>query len=409
MSSTIGMCQFGSKRPNMGSSKPIFTCNYLKLYSWMGFFPCLKNEEAKLFPMGWKLQLLLYCISTVIPYGVFISYFIFLTTHYDLSFTHFFAMLRASNDESLNMGTALYWSVISTLYVQHLILQLRTRKIKDGLCEMQQILNQRLGTCSRKFTQRSVIMTVLVVCSSVSFAIGFHINLRSFLDINLPILIIGIILSAFTTTILSSPIFAFYYIYGEISRGLEEWILSIVHDLKATPKLTNAQFNTCRKLHSALLKSSSLLSFNVLVVLLVSLIALIVVVFMSFDFFMSHADFASAGVILVFLGYITYVLKFAYIVCIFNHDSEHLYNQVQSLKNALEEIYIEDHEFLFFHGQLRDARFAKQLIINQLQDFKGFDGLGYFTLGKPLLTSITANILTYLIVLIQFKLSENTV
>ena len=111
----------------------------------------------------------------------------------------------------------------------------------------------------------------------------------------------------------------------------------------------------------------------------------------------------------MFLGYITYVFQFAYIVWILNHDSEHLYLQVQSLKNALEEIYIEDHEFIFFHGQLRDARFAKQLIINQLQDFKGFDGLGYFTLGKPLLTSITANILTYLIVLIQFKLSENTV
>ena len=130
---------------------------------------------------------------------------------------------------------------------------------------------------------------------------------------------------------------------------------------------------------------------------------------MTIDYFLSHADFTSSGVILVFIGYVSLVMKFAYIVWIFNHDSEHLCDQVKLLKNTLDEVYIEDHEFVFGEGgQLRDARFARNLMVNQFQDFRGFDGLGYFTLGKSLLTSITANILTYLIVLIQFKISENS-
>ena len=137
--------------------------------------------------------------------------------------------------------------------------------------------------------------------------------------------------------------------------------------------------------------------------------AIIQTAYMTIDYFLSHADFTSIGVILVFIGYIAFVVEFAYVVWIFNRDSEHLCNQFKQLKNTLNGIYIEDHEFVFGEGgQLQDARFARNLLVNEFQDFRGFDGLGYFTLGKPLLTSITANILTYLIVLIQFKISENS-
>ena len=40
-----------------------------------------------------------------------------------------------------------------------------------------------------------------------------------------------------------------------------------------------------------------------------------------------------------------------------------------------------------------------------LDRFQGFDCGGFFTLGKPLLTSITATFATYFIILVQFKLS----
>ena len=146
--------------------------------------------------------------------------------------------------------------------------------------------------------------------------------------------------------------------YSYSTRGLEEWILAITHELKTTQKLTNSQFNACRQLPGALKRSATVLSFNVFVVLSLSLIGLTTVSYMTFDYFLSHADFTSIGVLLVFIGYITFVLEFAYIVWIFNNDSEHLCDQVKLLKNTLDEIYIEDHEFVFDKGQLRDSRFA---------------------------------------------------
>ena len=394
----------------MVASKPIFNCNYLKLYSCLGYFPCMKSndgEQSKLIPISWKLQLLLYFFSTIIPVGIFMSLMIFVVASNKVHFITYLSMLRASDNTELDIGSMLYLIVSIILYGTHMILQLKTRQIKDQLCELQSILNQNLGTCMKKYSKRSPILYFLVITNLIAFAVGFYLNLNTYLNINLTLLVILIIINLFSQLVIVSPTLVFYYIYGEISRGLEEWILGITQELEETHKFTNSQYNACRKLLNALKLSASALSFNVFLTLSMSLIAMTAVTYMNFDYFLSHADFTSPGVILVFIGYIAFIMEYAYIVWIFNYDSEHLCDQVKLLKNTLDEIYIEDHEFVFGKGgQLRDARFARNLMVNQLQDFRGFDGLGYFTLGKPLLTSITANILTYLIVLIQFKISE---
>ena len=50
---------------------------------------------------------------------------------------------------------------------------------------------------------------------------------------------------------------------------------------------------------------------------------------------------------------------------------------------------------------------GKSYIIEELQCFHGFDAHGFFTLNRPLLTSIISNFTTFIIILIQFKMSEN--
>ena len=50
---------------------------------------------------------------------------------------------------------------------------------------------------------------------------------------------------------------------------------------------------------------------------------------------------------------------------------------------------------------------CKSYIIEELQCFQGFDAHGFFTLNRPLLTSIMSNFTTFIIILIQFKMSEN--
>ena len=50
----------------------------------------------------------------------------------------------------------------------------------------------------------------------------------------------------------------------------------------------------------------------------------------------------------------------------------------------------------------------KDELIDKITSFQGFNACGFFTLGKPLLTSIVANFTTFIIVLIQFKMAERS-
>ena len=58
-----------------------------------------------------------------------------------------------------------------------------------------------------------------------------------------------------------------------------------------------------------------------------------------------------------------------------------------------------------WEGKFESASFVKAIIVEDLEEFQGFDGNGYFTLGKSFFSSIIANFLTYLIILIQTKLT----
>ena len=119
---------------DMVASKPIFSCNYLKLYSWLGYFPCLKSnddcEQSKLIPMSWKLQILLYFFSTIIPVGLFLAFSIYMMISNELHFMELLAFMRGSDKEELDIGSILYLSTTLMVYLEHLILQLSTRQIK---------------------------------------------------------------------------------------------------------------------------------------------------------------------------------------------------------------------------------------------------------------------------------------
>ena len=73
--------------------------------------------------------------------------------------------------------------------------------------------------------------------------------------------------------------------------------------------------------------------------------------------------------------------------------SELMANKVQELKRKILDIQFQNGE--------ADA------ILILLDEFKGFNANGYFTLNKSLLTSMTSNFLCFFVILIQFKQSES--
>ena len=60
---------------------------------------------------------------------------------------------------------------------------------------------------------------------------------------------------------------------------------------------------------------------------------------------------------------------------------------------------------VFGKNHLED--YARTIVISKMEKFQGFEAGGFVKLGKPFLSSIFANFITYLIILLQFKISES--
>ena len=71
-------------------------------------------------------------------------------------------------------------------------------------------------------------------------------------------------------------------------------------------------------------------------------------------------------------------------------------------------IAITENNFVVIDKQKHPEEYARKIVMSMLDEFKGFDANGYFTLGKQHLTSILSNFTTFIIVLIQFKMTEKT-
>ena len=79
-------------------------------------------------------------------------------------------------------------------------------------------------------------------------------------------------------------------------------------------------------------------------------------------------------------------------ICYINFLSQDVANSLQELAECISESQITDENW-------------KVITIQRINSFEGFDGYGFFTLGRSHLTSVVSNFITFIIVLIQFKQS----
>ena len=104
---------------------------------------------------------------------------------------------------------------------------------------------------------------------------------------------------------------------------------------------------------------------------------------------------ATIGRIIGTIGEI--ILMIAWIIILVTNCwlSEKVAKQAKCLKNKIM-------EGASYHTVSDDSNY----ICSLLDDFKGFDGNGFFTLDHSLLTGMTGNFVTLMVILIQFKQSE---
>ena len=90
---------------------------------------------------------------------------------------------------------------------------------------------------------------------------------------------------------------------------------------------------------------------------------------------------------------------------ILNVQSEEVQQSLKDLKEKIQNLVVDDTNFVEINGVQHNEKYARKIVIKMLDEFNGFDVIGFFNLGKPLLFSIAIKIMEFLFVLISLHLS----
>ena len=187
------------------------------------------------------------------------------------------------------------------------------------------------------------------------------------------------------------PVAYFFFIYCEIILLLSEWCICIMNIENQNLMIKQAKLfiyglNFIEKKFSYFLFWLTL----VFVIGIVGKAYYIFVPFLDQDRFAAAADTWQYMTFSMVASYISATILL-YNLCSY---SELMANKVQELKRKILE------NIQFQNGEA-DAT------LTLLDEFKGFNANGYFTLNHSLLTSLTSSFICFFVILIQFKQSES--
>ena len=198
------------------------------------------------------------------------------------------------------------------------------------------------------------------------------------------------------------PILASILLFFEIFKFVSRWLQQL-NDIVSDPRRNDIKtVRECELFCQKWKTIQSMVSFLLFVLFTFSIIQVIVVSYRSIAFLMD-GEFTT-DLILQAVGY--FVLEFAMLhsFVFLSLYGERISDQVKAIRETLQDQYII--ETGCGRATSEESLTLKKLVLSHLHQWESFSGYGFFTLGKSFLTSFVANFITYIIILIQFKLSE---
>ena len=211
-------------------------------------------------------------------------------------------------------------------------------------------------------------------------------------------IIAHVIVTLVHITIFGTPLSSFLLIYGELVILLNLWISGIISDISKS-HMTDNILEQSKMIIEALKKSSKLFSYNLFWILTLLLCGLIFSTYRSLSFLLGNYA-KNWEYICMSSSFLMISIAYCCIIWYLCHLSQTLISKTQDLKVAL-------------GTNLRPRRSAPdesgelEIICNELNDFKGFHGEDFFIVNNSLITGMVSNFVTYLIILIEFKITEN--
>ena len=204
------------------------------------------------------------------------------------------------------------------------------------------------------------------------------------------------------------PLLVFFGISLECFSGLIYKMAQLNQQIIEQNKLNKVILNHVLSVVKTIENVRVLLSNNLFVVMTVISVDILIMLYLVPANFINYSK-TKEPIGLLSAGYmLLYAICYSMFLWFFNIRAQRVTNILDKLKEDFQDIYVPNESFMvLYEGQAIPASFMKDRILDKMNSFDGFDGNGYFVLGKSFLKNFLAFCTTYFVILLQFKLSES--
>ena len=400
----------------MSQDPPLFeTIFSIKLLRTVGALPFKlqrqENGKVAVGLMDWKVQLLLTLFFIALQCGLLSGCLYIVLFRIDMEFSNFFESLESfygNTGKTVSQSLDGYIELITITFsfivgiVTIIGLNVKRQDISSSFSCFNGYLHDSVAF--QKYQRIWRIKYFGLGTVNVLFLMILNLALTLKFKENLVLDTISTVLMFITTFILTAslyvPQFGHFGIFAEFLLLVSSWMAVIKEKLDSTGHVL---LQNTHELVKGLNNISSALSNCTFVSMIIWLINLILIVYRMVSTFISVDKLTDLDLVFA-VAFSFMALQHLLFIYVMNVASQEILEKVQDLKRKMKGTNMEE-LMIQWEDKFESTSFVKSIIVDELDEFQGFDGNGYFTLGKAFFSSIVTNFLTYLIILIQTKLT----
>ena len=376
---------------------------------YFGFFPCKKSkdlETGKVFlePISWKIQWILYLTLGVVigQSGSVATTILFSISGNDME--KVMQCVTNANHFGGTMDTLTVFFLISFMVLACLLMQWGNFIIRNEICELSKMELKCAKTKDGKILKPFIAITILVVVFSILSTLNNIVVSVMCTSLDWTYILMLFVPSVISMLFMAYPYLVFMALTLECFTLISDEIDTL--NQKFVSSYQELILESLVKFIKHLEIIKRLLSPNFFcITTLYSLEIMVLVYIMIFQFAMSFNNLTTL-LICTMASNSVFLFMLILLIWYLNIWSHNTTEEINNLKNRLRNLYIEDTKCMEYEGQIVPPSFVKICIMEQLNDFRGFDAKRYFILGKSFLKNLLAFCTTYFVILIQFRLTE---
>ena len=312
-----------------------------------------------------------------------------------------------------NGGPSIFNGVVFLLYFlainfEAFFLQRGNFKMREATCELSsQFKNfDSLYVKNPMWTVLGLLMATLLTITLA--AIQYRWMYLECFGLSLIFALFFSIIYWLTYFIGSIPPFSFLVITLDHFNGLANEIKNLAVII-GQHRLNRTTLNYVSSMIIRLEKARSSLSYNLFWIIVCKLVLIVYLLYYIFAALIGYHKTNEEILLLAAANSLLVAIHMFTVIWFINDRAQRVTNQVHQLKDCLQDTFISGKTNINvrFEGQIVPLSFMRDRIVGKLGNFTGFDGEGYFVLGKSFMFTFVSLLVSYVTILMHFQLTES--